>query len=114
MFPSIAKRLLLGVAFFSLSAWSQQPEIRHYPVTTKSTTSIATVAVVWLPSFKVANEICAFMAGVDPATTEIYACYNRDSNIIYTVEPADFNDHFLLEVLGHEFWHALGATHPGE
>jgi hypothetical protein len=67
---------------------------------------------IWLPTLKDANAACAAQIGADPTTTRIYACYNSDSHIIYAVEPTSFNDHFGLEVLGHEFWHALGATHP--
>jgi hypothetical protein len=104
------KGLLFGVAFFSFvaAACAQHPKLDPYPASAKSTTNVALVGVIWLPTLKDANAACAAQIGADPTTTRIYACYNSDSHIIYTVEPTSFNDHFGLEVLGHEFWHALG------
>lgn len=57
--------------------------------------------------------MCSFMMGRDPADPgRVVGCYNPSSSTIYAVEPRNFNDTTYLEILGHEFWHALGAEHP--
>lgn len=111
MLRRLAKRLLFGVAFFSFAVCARPP-IQRYPDAAKSTTNIAVVGVVWLSSLQAVNNACAFLSGEDPTTTRFYGCYSPATKIIYTVEPTSFNDHFALEVLGHELWHALGAEHP--
>lgn len=110
--------LLLGVALFSgPAAQLAQPapvgvqDIHHYPPSAKSTQTTVTVNVVWLPDQATVDAVCSGLAG-EPATGNTLACYSTPSNVIYAVEPTSFNDHFNLMILGHEFWHALGATHP--
>lgn len=87
----------------------------QYPDHAKSTETTVTVHIVWLPSHKITNQFCASMMGIPtpkPEDGTIVGCYNPESSTIYAVEPKSFNDHFGLEVIGHEFWHALGAEHP--
>lgn len=95
--------LLFGVALFSSAA--------QYPNRAQATRTTVTVNVVWLPDFATANQVCG-MLGQPAPTGTILACYHPASNTIYAVQPTSFNDEFHLTILGHEFWHALGAEHP--
>jgi hypothetical protein len=99
------QKLLFGVAFFlPLLAFANQ-----YPDEAKSTRTTVTVHIVWLPNFEAVHAICSFYL---PHLQGIVGCYNPITSTIYAVEPTNFNDHLRLEILGHEFWHALGAQHP--
>lgn len=106
---SLLKKLLCGVAFLL----ALQGLAGQYPDEAKSTQTTVTVHVVWLPSYKAVNQFCSFLMGQPPPTDGmIVGCYNPMNNTIYAVEPKNFNDKQRLEILGHEFWHALGAEHP--
>lgn len=96
--------LLVG-AFFS------SPAFAAYPDHAESTRTDVTVHVVWVKSYAEADAICAAIAG-ETARGTILACYAVATQTIYAVQPTSFNDQFGLMVLGHEFWHALGADHP--
>jgi hypothetical protein len=104
MLSSMFTKLLFGVAFFLpvLTLAGQ------YPDEAKSTRTTVTVHVVWLPSFEAVHAVCTFQM----AERGVVGCYDPSTQTIYAVEPRNFNDNFLLEILGHEFWHALGAEHP--
>lgn len=106
---SALQKLLFGVAFFlsfSLAA-GQYPDEAH------STRTTVTVHIVWLKSFDAVNEYCSFLMGQPiPKDGKIVGCYNSETSTIYAVEPKNFNDTTRLGILGHEFWHALGAEHP--
>ncbi len=107
--PALIKKLLFGVAFFlSIPALAAQ-----YPEEAKSTRTTVTVHVVWLRSFDAVNHFCSFLMD-QPIPTDgvIVGCYDDSTKTIYAVEPGNFNDEKRLEILGHEFWHALGASHP--
>ncbi len=111
MFAAHARKLLFGAAFFlaAISAFASG----HYPNEAKSTRTTVTVHVVWLPSFDAVNHFCSFlMSQPIPTDGVIVGCYDRETETIYAVEPKSFNDEKRLEILGHEFWHALGARHP--
>lgn len=85
----------------------------QYPNTAKSTRTTATIHIIWLPSHKITNLACSALSGQPiPKDGTIVGCYNPSTQTIYAVQPRSFNDHFGLEILGHEFWHALGAEHP--
>ena len=106
-----AKKLLFGVAFFLLALHSFAAG--KYPDSAKSTRTTVTVHIIWLPSFNAVNHLCSFLAG-HPIPTDgiIVGCYEPQSQTIFAVEPKNFDDSTRLEILGHEFWHALGASHP--
>jgi hypothetical protein len=112
MTPATRKLLLIGVAFFMaiplVSASGQ------YPNEAKSTRTTVTVHVVWLPSLQAVNHFCSFLMDRKPPTppSMIVGCFDPSSDTIYAAEPRSFNDEYRLEILGHEFWHALGAEHP--
>lgn len=109
MLHSMFQKLLFGVAFFlPLYCWAEPPH-GQYPDHAQSTETTVTVHVVWLPSIKAVNALCGFLM---PHPGTIVGCYNPLTHTIYAVEPENFNDAFALEILGHEFWHALGAEHP--
>ena len=80
----------------------------------KSTRNQVLVRVVWMQSFEEAQERCIKDgdAQVSPGM-RIMGCYieREKEKVIYAVEPAGFDDYDKLIVLGHEFWHALGANH---
>lgn len=98
--------LLFGVALFASSS-SAGP----YPPSAKSVLSTVTVKVVWLPNEKLVDTVCSTLARRKPNNT-IVGCFYSPSSTIYAVEPKSFNDIPALIILGHEFWHALGAEHP--
>lgn len=104
---STLSRLLFGVAFLLPVAFAAPTG--QYPEHAKSTRTTVTVNIVWLPSFQAVNALCGFL--MEKQGT-IVGCFDPKTQTIYAVEPENFNDHFKLEILGHEFWHALGAQHP--
>lgn len=81
-----------------------------YKNTIRGERSSTTVTVVWLEPEAV-DAFCSHLMGL-PASGHILACYNTATGTIFTPEPASFEDHYRLMLLGHEFWHALGAEHP--
>lgn len=83
----------------------------QYPDQAKSTRTTVTVTVVWLQSFEDVDKVCASLGWEKPEGV-IVGCYHRSTRTIYAVEPTSFNDYLHLTILGHEFWHALGAEHP--
>lgn len=110
MAASTLQKLLSGVAFFlAFSVCSAAPPPGPYPGSSKSTRTSVTVHVVWLPSIRAVNAVCTFLI---EQQSGIVGCFNPQTMTIYAVEPRNFNDDFYLEILGHEFWHALGAQHP--
>jgi hypothetical protein len=108
MFRASTLKLLFGVAFL-LPAHADQ-----YPDHAKSTRTEVTVRIVWLPNFRMVDAACALTNGDPPSKgPKIFVgCFDPRTSTIYAVEPSSFNDSFRLEILGHEFWHALGAEHP--
>lgn len=100
--------LALALALFSFSARADQ-----YPDHAAATRTVVIVRVVWVANHAEANAICNKLAGTapDPKSTTL-ACYHPATSTIYTVQPSSFNDLYNLMILGHEFWHALGAEHP--
>lgn len=108
---ALAKKLLFGVAFFLslLPAFAGK-----YPDEAHSTRTTVTVHVVWLPSYNAVTHLCSWIGNEPPPELPsiILGCYERSTRTIYAVQPKSFNDHERLHILGHEFWHALGAEHP--
>lgn len=98
--------LLFGVAL-SLSASATG----HYPPTATATKTVVTVRVIWLDSFQHVDAFCSWLAHETPQQN-ILGCYDPSTVTIFAVQPTSFNDARKLEILGHEFWHALGAQHP--
>lgn len=113
MFSAALQRLgLITLAFFVCSA---SADIIQYPDEAHATLTTVTVRVVWLADYAEANRVCHMInkERIDPEDkTRILACYWPMNNTIYAVQPKNFNDEFALMVLGHEFWHSLGAEHP--
>lgn len=101
-------KLLFGAAFFS-SAWATS----HYPDEAHATRRTVIVRVEWMADQAEADRVCSKLAGEQP-TGKILACYMPSNGTIYAVQPKSFNDLYGLMILGHEFWHALGAEHPEE
>lgn len=110
LFLSTLKRLLFGVAFFFAAiCQSGDAPTGQYPDSARSTKTTVTVNVIWVKNFEAVDAICSMM--MQPKG-QIVGCYNPLTHTIIAVEPINFNDHYALEILGHEFWHALGAMHP--
>lgn len=107
MFRSWIKPLLAG-AFFLLATLAHSEQ---YPDSAESTQVRVTVTVVWLKDFAAVDAVCSALGWVKPEGG-IVGCYSPATQTIYAVEPTSFNDHLRLLILGHEFWHALGANHP--
>lgn len=97
--------LAMGAIFLSASSFAGQ-----YPDEAKSTRTSVVVTVVWGTPTET-DAICAHLSG-EKAEGNIYGCFDPRTFTIYTPEPTSFNDHWRLLILGHEFWHALGASHP--
>lgn len=105
------KRLLFGAAF--LLGASILIAAERYPSEAKSTRTTVTVNIQWLASLEAVNRFCSMLMGYPiPTNGRIAGCYQPGSQTIFAAEPRSFNDGYRLEILGHEFWHALGAEHP--
>lgn len=102
----LSKLALSGLAFFFLEGASAE-----YAWSTPSTRTTVTVNVVWLKTQKEVDLVCSIIGNTKPKGT-ILGCYVEQTTTIYAVEPKDFDDSWGLHILGHEFWHALGAKHP--
>lgn len=110
MVSTTFEKLLFGVAFLLGGTACAGPKFQ-YPDHAEATRSRVTVNVVWLPTFRDVHALCAFLIENEPKNGYV-GCYDPVTNTIYAVQPANFNDKTRLEILGHEFWHALGAEHP--
>lgn len=112
MSRALTQKLLSGVAFLFVFSTSSTLA-GQYPDEATSTRTTVTVQVVWLDTTAAVNTYCSFLMN-QPIPTDgvIVGCYDPSTMTIYAVEPKNFNDRYRLEILGHEFWHALGATHP--
>ena len=75
------------------------------------TTTYYTFDPIEQESLKDVDAICNKLNGAPPSNS-ILGCYDPRTQTIYAVEPTSFNDGNRLLILGHEFWHALGAEHP--
>lgn len=112
------KKLLCGAAFFItavLPAFAGGYQPLDYPKEAHATQTTVTVNIVWLKSYDSVDVVCNLLDGVFPPPndgTMIVGCFDPRDNTIYAVQPRNFNDSEHLEILGHEFWHALGALHP--
>lgn len=101
------KYALLLACFLALPAHADDARLPRYPDTARATRTEVTVKVHWGTQ----EEVSALCRLYDPARRpSITACYYGGT--IYAVQPTNFNDTDRLMILGHEFWHALGATHP--
>lgn len=101
------KRLITGLVLSGLALFS----FAWYPPHASSTRTETTVRVKWLPDFETVDLVCSFIDKTKPKGN-ILACYLEQNHTIYAVQPESFNDTAHLAILGHEFWHALGAEHP--
>lgn len=81
----------------------------QYPEEAKATKNVVVVRVVFMEPEEV-NKFCN--DGVVSEEYVILGCFDPKTSTIYTPEPKNFNDYERLTILGHEFWHALGAEHP--
>lgn len=99
--------LLLLACFFAPLALADDARLPRYPDSASATRTEVTVRV----HFGTQEEISTLCRFYDPARRNaITSCYFAGT--IYAVQPTSFNDTTRLMILGHEFWHALGATHP--
>ena len=107
---STLQKLSFGAAFFlAFSVCSAAPPKGPYPDHAEGTRTTVTVHVVWLADIATVNKVCSYLI---ERSSAIVGCYDPSTTTIYAVQPRNFNDRFYLEILGHEFWHALGAEHP--
>ena len=102
-FVRVCSFILLMAIFSHAFAFIQ------YPEEAKSTRDVVVVRVVFMEPEDV-NVFCN--DGVVSDEYVILGCYDPRTSTIYAPEPKNFNDYERLEILGHEFWHALGAEHP--
>lgn len=68
------------------------------------TRSMVTVSVEWMDEDQI-NDVCKRSYRVNGCAIAGSPCR------MYVTEPKDFNDRDALVVLGHEFFHCLGAQH---
>lgn len=98
----------LFICLFASACIAVQPDLIH-----KSNRDVTTVHMRWMKSFIEVNNACnkyVSMPMLSILGCTVFDGYDGSITII-AVEPDDFNDHTKLEILGHEFWHALGAKH---
>lgn len=107
---TLIKKLLFGAAFlFVFSVFAKD----RYPTEARATRTTVTVNVVWLKDTGATNRFCSLLSGeLLPTNGILVGCYQPQTQTIFAVQPTSFNDAKHLEILGHEFWHALGAEHP--
>jgi uncharacterized lipoprotein NlpE involved in copper resistance len=119
------KLILVAVALCSLIIVGCQPASDgmsgQYKTTSKDRWEDATVHVNWVRDQTALNEKCQSFAakytGNHPAQFGACTLVVSDGKSstgtceIYAIRPRSFNDNANLRVLGHEFWHCLGATH---
>jgi hypothetical protein len=99
--------IIAALAFLPGCAFATYIYNDHYP----STLTTVKVEIEWFDSEVELNEMC-WRIGLD-SRNHYTGCSIKvkDIGYIYVVKPKDFNDHFRLEVLGHELYHMLGAYH---
>ena len=107
------KKLLLLCAI-CLSACSPS-STNTYETTSKAKWSSTTIEIHWVAKSEI-NSVCQNLGTNDGGTGEYNACARSKPDAvniceIYTVQPENFDDTNTLQVLGHETWHCLGATH---
>lgn len=90
--------------------------ITHYPeqqdTISKSTITHTEVRVIWHKSVDEINAACRFKTNrITYACASVFIQNQRSICLIHTIEPNDFTDQVRLMILGHEFWHCLGARH---
>lgn len=114
--PFIRICSLILLLFFITGAKGEKPvdyENRliplQYPDEAHATKNSVFVKVNWMEPAEV-NKYCN--GGIVSDEYVILGCYDPKTNSIYVPQPRNFNDTDRLEILGHEFWHALGAEHP--
>lgn len=106
LLPLLASVLLTGC--YSITKY---PDL-ELPTITKSTTTTVKVYVQWHESVDSITKACS-----DNKNILIYGCavsFTSKENsicIIHAMEPKNFSDAPKLAILGHEFWHCLGARH---
>lgn len=83
----------------------------QYPPHAEATRSVTVVRVVWMDPEEV-DQKCAEGSPPRPPNEVYLGCYDPNTSTIYAPQPRSFNDLYRLVILGHEFWHALGAMHP--
>lgn len=98
--------LALGLALFSFAAAEGK-----YPDHAEATRTVTIVRVQWVADYAAADAACSALDNT-PAEGKILACFHPATSTIIAVQPSSFNDWQNLAILGHEFWHALGASHP--
>ena len=86
-----------------------------YETTSQAKWKSTTIEIHWVAETDI-NSVCQNLGTNDSPSGEYNACARSkpDSiNIceIYAVQPTNFDDTGNLQVLGHETWHCLGATH---
>lgn len=99
--------LVLLLSIIASHTWAKQ--LMQYPDHAEATKNVVVVRVVWMEPDEV-NKFCN--GGTVSEEYVILGCFDPSSNTIYTPQPRSFNDRQRLVILGHEFWHALGADHP--
>lgn len=99
-------------AFFLTAALSANAV--EYPPHAESNRTTVLVHIIWFKTFREVDAACKALSNEPPSIGDemIVGCYYYPTLTIYAVEPHSFNDEQRLEILGHEFWHALGAQHP--
>jgi hypothetical protein len=98
-----------GVALVALVLLVSCDKFYDYETTSKSTITTNTVTVKWFDSDKEVAEACVTEGLHHIANGCAFGTTSHCT--IYAVQPSSFDDKHRLEILGHELWHCLGATH---
>lgn len=90
--------------------------ITHYPeqqhTISKSTITHTEVKVIWHKDVdEMPKECKRFSNATLYGCAMVFKNEKKSVCILHAIEPNNFNDTAKLAVLGHEFWHCLGARH---
>lgn len=79
---------------------------------TKSIITLTEVKIVWHKDIDDIGKSCKELPkGNFYGCAIVFANSEKSICIIHAIEPNNFNDLVKLQILGHEFWHCLGARH---
>jgi hypothetical protein len=94
---------------YAITGYPEQPKMIDGPSVTSTV-----VTVDWVRGVDEMQRLCSPELGTDKiwyACASVSRIGNTTFCTIHAIMPKDFNDEVLLAVLGHEFYHCLGATH---
>lgn len=104
---------LIMIMLLALAACSQNTD--QYDTTSKAKWDHTKVEIHWTNKDEVSDTCKSFGTDTNGGGDYNGCAFSKpnttDTCEIYVVQPSKFDDQAALQVLGHELWHCLGATH---